>query len=84
MTIFVWFVNCIILRHYIIIQTARRMKTHRGNVGAIISDIGYITLETLKKFNIPYHELLFGKPYADIYVDDLAVHALIDTAKEIG
>lgn len=70
--------------HYIIIQTARRMKTHGGNVGAVIADIGLITLETLKKFDIPYHELLFGKPYADIYVDDLAVHALIDTAKEIG
>ena len=70
--------------HYIIIQTARRMKTHKGNVGNVIADIGYITLETLKKFDIPYDELLFGKPYADIYVDDLAVHALIDTVKEIG
>ncbi|CAF1536015.1 unnamed protein product [Adineta steineri] len=40
--------------HYIIIQTARRMKTHQGNVGAVIADIGKITLETLTKFNIPY------------------------------
>ncbi|CAF4883143.1 unnamed protein product [Rotaria sp. Silwood1] len=70
--------------HYIIIQTARRMKTHQGNVGAVIADIGKITLETLAKFDIPYDELLFGKPYADIYVDDSAIHALIDTAKEIG
>ncbi|CAF3572427.1 unnamed protein product [Rotaria sp. Silwood1] len=70
--------------HYIIIQTARRMRTHAGNVGAVIADIGRITLETLAKFDIPYDELLFGKPYADVYVDDLAIHALIDTAKEIG
>ncbi|CAF1198959.1 unnamed protein product [Rotaria magnacalcarata] len=70
--------------HYIIIQTARRMKTHQSNVGAVIADIGRVTLETLAKFEIPYDELLFGKPYADVYVDDLAIHALIDTAKEIG
>jgi capsule biosynthesis phosphatase len=70
--------------HYIIIQTARRMKTHKGNVGAVIADIGRVTLETLAKFEIPYDELLFGKPYADVYVDDSAIHALIDTTKEIG
>ncbi|CAF4224398.1 unnamed protein product, partial [Adineta steineri] len=70
--------------HYIIIQTARRMKTHKSNIGAVIADIGRITLETLAKFDIPYDELLFGKPYADVYVDDLAIHALIDTTKEIG
>ena len=70
--------------HYIIIQTARRMKTHNGNVGAVIRDIGAVTMESLKKLQIPYHELLFGKPYADVYVDDLAVHALIDTDKEVG
>ncbi|UJR24170.1 hypothetical protein I4U23_027136 [Adineta vaga] len=70
--------------HYIIIQTARRMKTHQGNIGAVIADIGHITLNTLQKFQIPYHELFFGKPYADIYIDDSAIHALIDTTKEIG
>ena len=70
--------------HYIIIQTARGMKSHNGNVGAVIADLGHITLLTLQRFNIPYDELLFGKPHADVYVDDLAVHALLDTAKEIG
>ena len=38
----------------------------------------------MTKFDIPYDELLFGKPYAHVYVDDSAIHALIDTAKEIG
>ncbi|CAF3039080.1 unnamed protein product [Rotaria sp. Silwood2] len=70
--------------HYIIIQTARRMKTREGNAGAVIADIGQVTLETLAEFDIPYDELLFGKPYADVYVDDSAIHALIDTTKEIG
>jgi capsule biosynthesis phosphatase len=58
--------------HYIIIYTARRMATHGHNVGAVIKDIGKITFDTLEKFNIPYDELVFGKPLGDIYIDDRA------------
>lgn len=58
--------------HYIIIYTARRMATHSHNVGAVIKDIGRITFDTLEKFNIPYDELVFGKPLGDIYIDDRA------------
>jgi capsule biosynthesis phosphatase len=70
--------------HYIIIYTARRMKTHSGNVGKILKDVGHITFDTLSKFDIPYDELCFGKPHADLYIDDLAVNSLVDTEKEIG
>lgn len=70
--------------HYIIIWTARRMRTHKANVGAVIKDVGLITLNSLAKCGIPYDELHFGKPNADLYVDDLAVNALVDTEKEIG
>ncbi|ORZ29514.1 nucleotide-diphospho-sugar transferase [Catenaria anguillulae PL171] len=70
--------------HYIIIQTARRMKTHNGNVGAVIRDIGTLTIKQLADFGIDYDELLFGKPWAHLYIDDLAVNALLDTGKEIG
>ena len=70
--------------HYIIIATARRMKTHSGNIGAVIRDIGMVTLQTLEKFGIPYDELHFGKPQADLYIDDLAVNAMADTEKEVG
>lgn len=69
---------------YIIIYTARRMKTHKGNVGAIVADIGKITIDTLERFEIPYDELHFGKPHADFYVDDLAVNAFSSLDKEIG
>jgi capsule biosynthesis phosphatase len=68
----------------IIIYTARRMKTHNGNMGKINSDIGKITFETLDKFNIPYDEIYFGKPYADFYIDDLALNCFDDLEKEIG
>lgn len=68
----------------IIIYTARRMKTHNGNIGKINADIGKVTFETLEKFNIPYDEIYFGKPYADVYIDDLALNCFDDIEKELG
>jgi len=68
----------------IIIYTARRMKMHNGNIGKINSDIGKITFETLDRFNIPYDEIYFGKPYADFYIDDLALNCFDDLEKEMG
>jgi len=68
----------------IIIYTARRMKTHNGNIGKINADIGKITFETLDDFNIPYDEIYFGKPYADFYIDDLALNCFDDMEKEMG
>lgn len=72
------------LGHTIIIYTARRMKTHKGNVGAIIADIGKVTFESLDKFDIPYDEIHFGKPYANFYIDDLAVNANSALDKAVG
>ena len=72
------------LGHTIIIYTARRMRTHSGNVGAVIGDIASVTIETLNRFNIKYDELYFGKPYAHFYIDDLAVKSFDDLEKETG
>lgn len=72
------------LGHTIIIYTARRMKTHHGNVGECIADIGMLTLQTLKDFNIPFDEIVFGKPYADYYIDDLAIDSHLDLERELG
>lgn len=72
------------LGHTIIIYTARRMKTHNGSVGAVISDIGKITFDALDKFDIPYDEIYFGKPYAHFYIDDLAVNPYISLDKSLG
>ena len=58
--------------HYIIIYTARRMKTHNANTAKVIADIGKTTLDWLAKYKIPYDEIMFGKPWADIYIDDNA------------
>lgn len=70
--------------HTIIIYTARRMRTHGGNVGAVVADIAGVTLETLERFGIPYDEIHFGKPYAHFYVDDLMVDPRSDMNKELG
>lgn len=72
------------LGHEIIIYTARRMKTHQGNVGKLMKDIGKITLDTLDKFDIPYDEIYFGKPFADYYIDDKAINVYSDLEKEFG
>ena len=70
--------------HTIIIYTARRMKTHRGNTGKLMADIGKITFDTLEKFSIPYDEIYFGKPQADVYIDDLGLNCFDDLEKELG
>ena len=70
--------------HTIIIYTARRMKTHKGNVGKIMQDIGKLTFDTLIKFDIPYDEIYFGKPEANVYIDDLAINCFDDLEKELG
>jgi capsule biosynthesis phosphatase len=68
----------------IIVYTARRMKTHSGNVGKITADVGKITIDTLDNFAIPYDELYFGKPYAHAYIDDLVINAFDDYQQELG
>jgi capsule biosynthesis phosphatase len=70
--------------HTIIIYTARRMRTHGGNIGSVIADIGKITMETLEKYDVPYDELYFGKPYAHYYVDDLMINPKSDLNKSLG
>lgn len=48
------------------------------------ADIGRVTFDSLAEFEVPFDEIAFGKPYADVYVDDNAVHAQMGTFKEIG
>lgn len=70
--------------HHIIVATARRMRTHKGNPNAVVADVGLLTLQQLKQFNIPHDEVSFGKPWAQFYIDDLAVDALGDVSKQTG
>lgn len=59
--------------HTIILQTARHMKTCGGDQGQVVAKIGKTTLDWFAEQEIPYDEIYFGKPYADVYLDDLAL-----------
>ncbi|XOK62937.1 capsular biosynthesis protein [Paenibacillus elgii] len=59
--------------HEIIIHTARNMKTQGGNAGKAVAHIGALTLTWLEKHEVPYDEIVFGKPYGHVYIDDLAM-----------
>jgi hypothetical protein len=41
-------------------------------VGQVIARQGKTLFAWLDKNNIPYDEIIFGKPLADIYIDDKA------------
>ncbi len=59
--------------HYLIIATARHMKTCEGNVGRVVARQGAVTLEWLRRHGIEYDEIHFGKPHAQVYLDDNAL-----------
>ncbi|MGR5146684.1 HAD-IIIC family phosphatase [Photobacterium alginatilyticum] len=60
----------------ITIATARNMRTYEGNVGKINIHTLPIITEWLSKHNVPYDEILVGKPWCGhegFYIDDRAV-----------
>lgn len=57
---------------YIILQTARNMATQESNLGRVMKNIGKVTLDWLDRHGIEYDEIYFGKPNADLYIDDRA------------
>ena len=62
--------------YWIILFTSRNMRTHAGNIGAIIKHTAPILINWLAEHEIPYDELHFGKPWCGhdgFYIDDRAV-----------
>lgn len=60
----------------IVISTARNMRTYDGNVGKINIHTIPTIIGWLDKHNVPYDELLVGKPWCGhdgFYIDDRAV-----------
>ena len=68
--------------HYLIIHTGRHMRTCEGDVTKVIEKIGKVTEDWLEKWKVPYDELVFGKPYADVYIDDLGYE--FSSSKKLG
>lgn len=70
------------LRHYkelgysITIHTARNMRTYKGNVGKINIFTLPIITTWLEKHQVPFDEILVGKPWCGhdgFYIDDRAI-----------
>lgn len=60
----------------IVLFTSRNMKTYGGNLGLINANTAIVMQEWLKKWNVPYDEIYFGKPWPGhrgLYIDDRAV-----------
>ncbi len=61
---------------YIILYTARNMRTHEGRIGKINAETAPILNEWLDNHDIPYDEVYYGKPwcgYDGFYIDDKAI-----------
>jgi capsule biosynthesis phosphatase len=56
--------------HYLILCTARHMATCNSNIGLVVARQGKTLLDWLAEHQIPYDEIWFGKPHADVYLDD--------------
>lgn len=61
---------------YIILSTARNMKTYNGNIGLLVANTAKQLYGWLDRHDIPYDELHVGKPWpgkGGFYVDDKAI-----------
>ena len=70
------------LRYYkengakILLFTSRNMNSYNGNIGMINKNTAKVLLDWLDKWNIPYDEILYGKPWPGhkgFYIDDRTV-----------
>ena len=70
------------LRYYkengakIVLFTSRNMNSYQGNIGIINKKTARILLDWLDKWDIPYDEIIYGKPWPGhkgFYVDDRTV-----------
>jgi capsule biosynthesis phosphatase len=60
----------------ILLYTSRNMKTHNHNLGLINKHTAPVMLAWLAQWQIPYDEILFGKPWPrskGFYIDDRAI-----------
>lgn len=61
---------------YIVLSSARNMRTYQGNAGLLNANTLPLLIEWLKRHEIPYDELHLGKPWPGtngFYIDDRTV-----------
>lgn len=60
----------------IVLFTSRNMNTYEGNIGLINANTAKTLLNWLEKWDIPFDEIIYGKPWPGhhgFYVDDRSV-----------
>jgi len=60
----------------IVLYTSRNVNTYQGNIGLINANTAKVLLAWLDRWEVPYDEIIYGKPWAGhkgVYVDDRAV-----------
>lgn len=60
----------------IILYTSRNMNSYQGNLGLINANTAKVLLQWLDKWEVPYDEIIYGKPWPGhygFYVDDRAI-----------
>lgn len=50
----------------------------------MLKDVAKVTFDQLDEFGIPYDEIHFGKPHADVYIDGKSVNPTTEFAKTLG
>jgi hypothetical protein len=59
--------------NFIVFFTARGMKSLDGNVEKVYQKYYDFTYQQLVRWGVKFHELILGKPSADLYIDDKGV-----------
>ena len=60
----------------IVLFTSRNMNSYNGNIGLINANTAKVLLQWLDKWDIPYDEIIYGKPWPGhhgFYVDDRTI-----------
>ena len=69
--------------HTITIYTARGMTRYGGDVSLVKKKLNKITTNSLKKWKLKYHKLIFGKIYYDFIIDDKSIDYNLNWSKTI-
>lgn len=67
----------------IIVYTARGMGQYNGNVSLIYSKLYIKTIQQLNSWGLKYDQLVMGKIYYDVLIDDKALNSKSITKKII-
>ena len=57
----------------IVLMSARGMGRSNGDIDSVIEDVSAEIERFVEKYDVPCHEIVLAKPFANYYVDDKAL-----------